>query len=122
MPTQRRSPFDFDISAAADKKRRSRGRGISGAVETSGRICEREGCSKPGKYRAPRSPDNLDEFHWFCLDHVREYNLKWNFFQSYSDADDGSATSTITWVGVPAGRCSSSWAMAGSAVSSPASR
>ena len=87
MPTRRPSPFDFDISAAADKRRRSRGRGASGAVETSGRICERDGCSKPGKYRAPRSPDNLDEFHWFCLDHVREYNLRWNFFQSYSDAD-----------------------------------
>jgi DnaJ-domain-containing protein 1 len=87
LPTRRSSPFDFDISAAADKKRRSRGRGASGAVETSGRICEREGCAKPGKFRAPRSPDNLDEFHWFCLDHVREYNLRWNFFQSYSDAD-----------------------------------
>jgi hypothetical protein len=87
LPIRRSSPFDFDISAAADKKRRSRGRGASGAVETSGRICEREGCAKPGKFRAPRSPDNLDEFHWFCLDHVREYNLRWNFFQSYSDAD-----------------------------------
>jgi hypothetical protein len=83
----RRSPFDFDISVTADKKRRARGRGFSGAVETSDRTCERAGCSKPGKYRAPRSPDNLDDFHWFCLDHVREYNLKWNFFQSHSDDD-----------------------------------
>ena len=83
----RRPPFDFDISVAADKKRRARGRGISGAVETSGRVCERPGCTKPGKFRAPRSPDNLDDFHWFCLDHVREYNLKWNFFESHSDAE-----------------------------------
>jgi DnaJ-domain-containing protein 1 len=83
----RRPPFDFDISVAADKKRRARGRGFSGAVETSARACERPGCSKPGKYRAPKSPDNLDAFHWFCLDHVREYNLRWNFFESYSDDD-----------------------------------
>jgi hypothetical protein len=83
----RRPPFDFDISVSADKKRRARGRGVSGAVETSGRVCQKPGCDRPGKYRAPRSPDQLDEFLWFCLDHVREYNLKWNFFESHSDAE-----------------------------------
>jgi curved DNA-binding protein CbpA len=83
----RRSPFDFDISVAADKKRRARARGQSGAVESSERPCARAGCTKTGKFRAPRSPDHLDDFLWFCLDHVREYNLKWNFFESYSDAD-----------------------------------
>ncbi len=87
MPINRRTPFDFDISVSADKKRRSRGRSQSGAVETSGRVCERAGCTKPGKYRAPKSPDTLDDFHWFCLDHVREYNLRWNFFETHSDAD-----------------------------------
>ena len=81
----RRQPFDFDISVTADKKRRARGRGFSGVVESSERVCERQGCDRPGKYRAPKSPDNLEEFHWFCLDHVREYNLRWNFFESYSD-------------------------------------
>ena len=86
-PMSRRSPFDFDISVTADKKRRARGRGVSGAVETSARECERPGCTKAGKFRAPKSPDNLDDFHWFCLDHVREYNLKWNFFDSHSDDD-----------------------------------
>jgi hypothetical protein len=83
----RRSPFDFDISVTADKKRRSRTRGFSGAVETSARKCQRPGCSNAGKFRAPKSPDNLDDFHWFCLDHIREYNLKWNFFDSHSDHD-----------------------------------
>ena len=58
----RRSPFDFDISVAADKKRRARGRGISGAVETSDRVCERPGCGKPGKFRAPKSPGQSRRF------------------------------------------------------------
>jgi len=83
----RRQPFDFDISVTADKKRRARSRGQSGAVESSSRRCARAGCDKPGKYRAPKSPDQLDEFLWFCLDHVREYNNRWNFFESHSDAD-----------------------------------
>mgnify|MGYP000492402072 CR=1 FL=1 len=82
-----KSPFDFDISVTADKKRRARARGMSGAVETSGRSCEHPGCDKPGKYRAPKSPDNLDEFLWFCLEHVRAYNLKWNFFENHSEAE-----------------------------------
>ena len=85
------SPFDFDISVSADKKRRARGRsssrGMSGAFDTSNRGCDHQGCESPGKYRAPKSQDNLDEFHWFCLEHVRAYNLKWNFFENHSDAE-----------------------------------
>lgn len=83
----RRSPFEFDISVSGDKKRRARTRGLSGAIETSSRTCDKPGCDKPGKFRAPKSPDQLDEFLWFCMDHIREYNLKWNFFQSHSDAE-----------------------------------
>jgi hypothetical protein len=74
-------PFGFDISVKTDKKKRVRGRrGMSGAFETSTRVCEHPDCQEPGKYRAPRSPDAVDDFLWFCMPHVREYNLKWNFF------------------------------------------
>lgn len=83
----RRIPFDFDISVSADKKRRARARGMSGAVENSSRVCEKPGCDRPGKFRAPVSPDNLEAFHWFCLEHVREYNLRWNFFQAHSEEE-----------------------------------
>ena len=83
----RRSPFEFDISVRADKKRRAKARGMSGAVETSSRECSKPGCENAGKFRAPKGPDNLDEFHWFCLDHVREYNQKWNFFQNHSEEE-----------------------------------
>ena len=40
-----------------------------------------------GKYRAPKSPKNVDEFNWFCLKHVKEYNRKWNFFEGHSQQD-----------------------------------
>ncbi len=79
-------PFNFDISAARDKKKRRSGRrGMSGAVETSSRQCQHPGCTEPGRYRAPRSPEALDDYLWFCKDHVREYNLKWNFFAGQSE-------------------------------------
>ena len=29
----------------------------------------------------------LDDFYWFCKDHVREYNLKWNFFETHTQEE-----------------------------------
>lgn len=86
-----KDPFNFDISAAKDKARRkTRSRGQSGAFETSTRVCEHSGCDSPGKYRAPKSATQMDEFKWFCLPHVREYNQKWNFFEAadYNDIEE----------------------------------
>ncbi len=81
-------PFGFDISVSASKKKNPRGRrGMSGASETSTRICDKDGCNEPGKYRAPKAPDVLDDFYWFCKDHVREYNNKWNFFDGTTEAE-----------------------------------
>lgn len=81
-------PFGFDMSVSASKKKNPRGRrGMSGAFETSTRQCEHPGCEEAGQYRAPKNPDTLDDFYWFCKEHVREYNLKWNFFESSTEAE-----------------------------------
>ena len=81
-------PFGFDLRVSSDKKKRSRGRrGMSGAFETSQRACEHPGRDQRGQYRAPKSPDTLDDFYWFCKDHVREYNLKWNFFNGATEEE-----------------------------------
>lgn len=83
-----KSPFDFDISVSADKKRRAKNRrGMSGAQETSTRKCEHADCQEAGKYRAPLHPDNLEDFRWFCLTHIRQYNQKWNFFENHSEEE-----------------------------------
>ena len=81
-------PFGFDLRVSSDKKKRTKGRrGMSGAFETSTRVCDHPGCQDTGQYRAPKSPDDLDEFLWFCKDHVREYNLKWNFFNGTTEEE-----------------------------------
>ena len=81
-------PFGFDMSVSGQKKKNPRGRrGMSGASETSTRACDHAGCQEAGKYRAPKSPDSLDDFWWFCRDHVREYNLKWNFFDGTTEQE-----------------------------------
>lgn len=81
-------PFGFDMRVSSAKKKNPRGkRGMSGAFETSKRVCEHPGCEQQGQYRAPRSPDHLDEYLWFCKEHVREYNLKWNFFNGTTEEE-----------------------------------
>jgi hypothetical protein len=96
---KKHDPFGFDMSVSSDKKKRTKGRrGMSGAFETSTRKCEHEGCEEGGKYRAPRSPDHLDEYLWFCKDHVREFNLKWNFFNNATEEEiDEQADSDRVW-------------------------
>ena len=81
-------PFGFDMSVSSAKKKQPRGRrGMSGASETSTRICDFPDCNLPGKFRAPKAPDVLDDYYWFCQTHVREYNLKWNFFDGTTEAE-----------------------------------
>lgn len=44
------------------------------------RVCEAAGCRLHGEYRAPFARDRLDQYRWFCLEHVRDYNKKWDYF------------------------------------------
>ena len=44
------------------------------------RGCEAEGCTEPGVYKAPKSRDDLYNYRWLCLDHVREHNKQWDYF------------------------------------------
>ena len=92
-------PFGFDMSVSSAKKKNPRGRrGMSGAFETSTRVCEHPDCEEPGKYRAPKNPDTLDDYFWFCKEHVREYNTKWNFFESATPEEmDAQTRSDATW-------------------------
>jgi len=49
------------------------------------RFCDQPGCTQEGLYPAPKSRQQLREYYWFCLDHVREYNSKWNFYAGMSE-------------------------------------
>lgn len=44
------------------------------------RSCEHSGCTASGEHRAPKDRTEKPEYYWFCLEHVREYNQKWNYF------------------------------------------
>lgn len=49
--------------------------------------CDFPGCDKKGEFRAPKDR-KLKEYYWFCLDHVQEYNAKWNYYDGVSPEAD----------------------------------
>ena len=53
-------------------------------AEVALRPCEHPGCTAHAAHRAPKARDALNEFRWFCLPHVREYNASWNYFAGMS--------------------------------------
>jgi len=61
--------------------------------------CAVPGCREPGEFRAPlsphRSPDGPPPWRWLCLDHVREFNAGYNFFEGMS-ADEIMAAQSPT--------------------------
>ena len=52
-----------------------------------GRPCDMAGCPESGEYRAPKSRKRLNDYHWFCLQHVRAYNAGWDFYNGMSAAE-----------------------------------
>lgn len=78
---------------------------MHGRVE-SGRLCAHQGCDLPGEYRAPvRRPGSAllpasgpPEYQYFCLDHVREFNARWNYFDGMTPEEVYVAQSPYpTW-------------------------
>ena len=50
-------------------------------------ICQWKGCEKPGPHRAPMGRGKDGQYYNFCVDHVRQYNQSYNYFDGMSDAD-----------------------------------
>lgn len=49
-------------------------------------VCAWPGCAAAGTHRAPRGRQFEGQYLNLCLDHVREYNKEYNFFQGLDDA------------------------------------
>lgn len=47
--------------------------------------CERPGCRAPGLYRAPKGRGQEGRYWRFCIDHVRQYNASYNYFDGMTD-------------------------------------
>ena len=49
--------------------------------------CDHPGCKLIGEFRAPMGRMREGGYFNFCLDHVREYNATYNYFNGMSDDD-----------------------------------
>ncbi|MEZ5744211.1 MAG: J domain-containing protein [Sphingomonadaceae bacterium] len=58
---------------------------FQGRYEAQGRVCQWPGCPEAGEFRAPGGrPAGFDgpgDYRWFCLEHVREFNSGYDFFE-----------------------------------------
>jgi hypothetical protein len=70
-----------------------------GRYEQTGRECDAQGCREPGEFRAPGSRtasfDGPGDWRWFCLDHVREFNSAYDWFDGMSADEILAAQSPV---------------------------
>lgn len=63
------------------------------------RGCEWANCTEPGEFRAPGPRasgfDGPGDYRWFCLDHVREFNARYDWFAGMSPEEILRAQSPI---------------------------
>jgi hypothetical protein len=70
-----------------------------GRVESAGRACEAPGCCEAGEFRAPGGRahgfDGPGDWRWFCLEHVREFNAGYDWFEGMSAEEILAAQSPV---------------------------
>lgn len=69
-----------------------------GRVEGSSASCSVPGCGEAGEFRAPITPGTFDgpgHYRWLCLDHVRQHNSAYNFFEGMSPEEIYEAQSPV---------------------------
>ncbi|HYI42727.1 MAG TPA: molecular chaperone DnaJ, partial [Sphingomicrobium sp.] len=65
----------------------SRNPKFHGRVEGASSRCAVPGCRQAGEFKAPVQPANFDgpgAWQLLCLDHVREHNSRYNYFEGMS--------------------------------------
>ena len=59
-----------------------------GRYEDTGKVCEHPTCREAGEFRAPGQGghgfDGPGRWRWLCLDHVREFNAGYDWFEGMS--------------------------------------
>lgn len=48
------------------------------------RECSHSGCPNHAPFRAPKSRKKLNDYQYFCLEHIQEFNREWDYFRGWS--------------------------------------
>ena len=66
--------------------------------KSSFKKCDSDRCNEKGEYRAPKSRIMLNEYFYFCLKHIKEYNKSWDFYKGMSvDQIENSMRNDTVW-------------------------
>jgi preprotein translocase subunit Sec63 len=61
-------------------------------------ICDWNNCKKVGNYKAPIEKDNSKKFKLLCLEHIKIFNKKWNYFANMTNEEiEYFIKSDLTW-------------------------
>ena len=50
-------------------------------------ICDWNNCNNIGEFKAPVEKDNSKKYRLLCLEHIKEFNKNWNYFENMDDAE-----------------------------------
>jgi hypothetical protein len=55
--------------------------------KATGPTCQWKGCQEAGLYKAPVGRGQEGKYYLFCLEHVRQFNASYNYFEGWSTAE-----------------------------------
>ena len=66
--------------------------------KSSFKKCDSDKCNEKGEYKAPKSRIKLNQYFFFCLKHIKEYNKSWDFYKGMTvDEIENSMRSDTVW-------------------------
>ena len=77
----------FDKIRISPAKARKRKKMAAEAKPARDTLCSHPECSEAATHRAPKGRGRDNDYLWFCLDHVRDYNKTYNYFSGMDDGD-----------------------------------
>ena len=62
------------------------------------KICAFLNCKEEGIYPAPKSRDDITNYKYFCIKHIRDFNKSWNFFDGLTEEQfENEIRKSTTW-------------------------
>lgn len=87
MSRKRKPSSEFSIRAGEQR-----------VSDTGAYLCMASGCDAEADYPAPKNRKELRNYIWFCLEHIRDFNQSWNYYEGLEgDALEKEIRNATTW-------------------------
>ena len=62
------------------------------------KICAFLNCKEEGIYPAPKSREDITNYKYYCIEHIRDFNKSWNFFEGLTEEQfENEIRKSTTW-------------------------